>query len=205
MPLCGVNKKVVGAVAAAVLVAATVVAIAVISEDDDGDGATAAPTTSSVPDETTTSTTGDTTTTTAAPGATTTTTAARATTTTTGAATTTTTGTVAACGNGRAAVAFTAKDLATDALSSTFTPQVTVDNRVSAPIEVEEVSVEVSFPSGETRSVRFTTAGTVIAPATSASFTSDKVTSAQRYSGVRITRFTYFTAGLKESCRVSAP
>lgn len=205
MPPCGVNKKVVGAVAAAVLVAAAVVAIAVTSEDDDGDGATAAPTTSSVPDETTTSTTtGDTTTTTAAPGATTTTTAARATT-TTGAATTTTTGTVAACGNGRATVAFTAKDLATDALSSTFTPQVTVDNRVSAPIEVEEVSVEVSFPSGETRSVRFTTAGTVIAPATSASFTSDKVTSAQRYSGVRITRFTYFTAGLKESCRVSAP
>lgn len=202
-----VKNKVLGAVVALILVAAAVVAVAVLGDDGDETATTSTTTTttsSTIPEDTTTSTTtGDTTTTTS--GATTTT--ARPTTTTTKAAArpTTTVGKVAACGTGKATVAFTAKDLTTDALSSSFVPQATVDNGVSAPIEVEEISVEISYPNGEIRSVRFTTAGTVIAPATSASFTSDRLTSAQRYSGARITRFSYYTEGLKGSCLVSAP
>ena len=133
-------------------------------------------------------------------GATTTTT--RATTTTSGA--TSTTVAVAACGTGKASVSFTAMDLVTDALSSTFTTQVTVDNQVSNPIEVDEISLEITYPNGELRTVRFTTAGTVIGPGTSASFTSDRLTSAQRYSAVRFTRFAYFTEGKKATCLVAA-
>ena len=116
----------------------------------------------------------------------------------------TTTGLAAACGTGKATVSFTAKDLVTDALSSTFVPQVTVDNQVSNAIEVDDVSIEITYPNGETRAVRFTTAGTVIGAGTSASFTSDKVTTAQRYSSVRFTRFAYFTAGQKANCLVAA-
>lgn len=172
------------------------------SDDDDAD--TAATTTT-----TTTTTTAVLETTTSAPGATssttaaaTTTTAARATT-TTAPRTTTTTGVVAACGSGKATVSFTAKDLATDAISSTFVPQATVDNQVSVAIEVDDVTLEVSYPNGEVRTVHFATAGTVIGPGTTASFTSDKLTSAQRYSSVRFTRFAYFSEGNKASCLVT--
>lgn len=175
-------------------------------DDDDDEGASASTTSTSFAaavDDTTTSTTAAgaaTTSSSVAAGSTTTTTRAATTTTT---RPTATTGVVAACGTGKATVSFTAKDLVTDALSSTFVPQVTVDNQVSNAIEVDEVSIEVAYPNGETRSVRFTTAGTVIGAGTSASFTSDKLTTAQRYSSVRFTRFAYFTAGQKANCLVA--
>lgn len=174
-------------------------------DDDDDDPGPAASTTTTIvvlDDTTTSSTTAATSSTTAA--APTTTTTARSTTSTTARASTTT-GVVAACGSGRATVSFTAKDLVTDALSSTFTPQVTVDNQVNMPIEVDEVVLEVTYPNNETRTVRFTTAGTVIGAGTSASFTSDKLTTAQRYSAVRFIRFAYFTEGKRANCLVATP
>lgn len=200
------NKLLVGAVAV-VAVAAVGTGILVASNDDDEDAASATTTTTATGFDDTTITTSAasvlTTTTTAAQA--TTTTAARVTTTTAAGSATTTTKVVAACGSGKATVSFAAKDLVTDALSSTFTPQVTVDNQVSMPIEIDEVSIEVGYPNNETRVVRFTTAGTVIGPGTSAGFTSDKLTSAQRYSAVRFTRFTYFTEGKRATCLVTTP
>lgn len=188
------------------VVALIVLASGACSGDDDKDKAAASTTTTSTTafEDTTTSSTpaaGATSSTTAARASTTTTAKPAATTTTTRASTTT--GVVAACGAGKATVSFTAKDLVTDALSSTFVPQVTVDNQVSNAIEVDDVSVEITYPNGETRAVHFTTAGTVIGPGTSASFTSDKLTTAQRYSSVRFTRFAYFTAGQKANCLVA--
>lgn len=109
------------------------------------------------------------------------------------------------CGTGRASVAFTAKDLDTNALNSSFTPQATVDNQLSAPIEVEAIVLEVVYPGGETRTVRFTTAGTVIGPGTTASFTAEKITTPRRYESVRFTEFTYFTSGQPTACRVTTP
>ena len=192
-----------------VLLVGAIVAIAVLGDDDeDGEVASSTTTSSTVFDDTT-STTATTVvagaTTSSAPTATSTssTTARAATTTTTRASTTT--AVAAVCGSGKATVSFAAKDLTTDALSSTFTPQVTVDNQVSSPIEVEEVSIEITYPGSEVRTVHFTTAGTVIGPGTAASFTSDKLTSAQRYQSVKFTRFTYFTAGQQANCRVTTP
>lgn len=190
-----------------VLLVSAVVAFALL-RNDDGDGDTAGPTStttnSTVFDDTTT-TTASAAVTTSAPAATSTSSTTARASTTTAARASTTTGVVAACGSGKATVSFSAKDLTTDALSSTFTPQVTVDNQVSAPIEVEEVTIEITYPGNEVRTVRFTTAGTVIGPGTSASFTSDKLTSAQRYQAARFTRFTYFTADQKANCRVTTP
>ncbi len=140
-----------------------------------------------------------------------TTSTSRATTSTSGATTTSTAAgpstTVASgvCGTGQASVAFTAKDLETNALSSSFTPQATVDNQLSAPIEVEAIVLEVVFPGGDVRTVRFTTAGTVIGPGTSASFTAEKITTPRRYESVRFTQFTYFTSGQPTACRVYTP
>lgn len=181
------------------LVLGSVVGLALLvggDDDDDGDGpaiSTTTTTSSTVPAATSSTTAAAATSTTARP------------TTTTTARSSTTTGVVAACGSGKATVSFTAKDLVTDALSSTFTPQATVDNQVNMPIEVDEVSIEVTYPNNETRTVRFTTAGTVVGAGTSASFTSDKLTTAQRYSAVRFTRFAYFTEGKKATCLVATP
>lgn len=194
-----------GTVVAIVVVAGTAGALALLGGDDDSGSTASATTTSTVFDDTTTTTsTAAAVTSTTAAAASTTSTTAKATTTTV-ARVTTTTGVVATCGSGKATVSFTAKDLVTDALSSTFTPQVTVDNQVTQPIEVDEVVIEITFPNAEVRSVRFTTAGTVIGPGTSASFTADKVVSAQRYSSVKFTRFAYFTAGKKADCRAVTP
>lgn len=195
------KKPAVGAVAALVVVVVGIGSYALVRNKDDGSTTSSTTSTSAFVTSTTTSTT--------VPATTSTTTAKKSTTTvakatsTTTAKPTTTTGVVAACGNGKATVSFTAKDLATDALSSTFTPEVTVDNQVSAAIEVDVVTLEVTYPSNEVRTVHFTTAGTVIGPGTSASFTADKLTSAQRYQSVRFTTFAYFTSGLKANCRVS--
>ncbi|MGI8683775.1 MAG: hypothetical protein ACR2MO_01505 [Acidimicrobiales bacterium] len=202
------KKLVVGAVV--VLVLGGIGAFALLSGDDDDDGEATGPSTTTssstaFDDTTTSSTTAAAATNSTTAAVVTTTTAKPSTTTTKAAGSTTTTGVVAACGSGTATVSFTAKDLTTDALSSTFTPQVTVDNQVNNPIEVDEASVEITYPNGETRTVRFTTAGTVIGPGTSASFTSDRLTSAQRYSSVRFTRFAYFTAGKKANCLVATP
>lgn len=203
----GVKKLVVGAVAVLVLGCGIGAFVLIGGDDDDDDGTPIATTTTTAntlfDDTTTSSTAAPATSSTTAAGATTTTTAKPVTTTTVRA--TTTTGVVAACGVGKATVSFTAKDLVTDALSSTFTPQVTVDNQVNNAIEVDEVTIEVTYPNGEARTVRFTTAGTVIGAATSASFTSDKLTSAQRYSAVRFVRFAYFTEGKKANCLVATP
>lgn len=210
MNLTGRTLALVGV--AALVVGATGAAGLLLVDDEDDDGSRAAATTTTTAPPTTVPTTvegADTTTTTTATtaaAATTTTTTRPATSTTRAPATTaTTSAAVAACGRGRAAVAFTAKDLVTDALSSSFIPQATVDNQVSAPIEVEEISIEISYPGGEVRLVRFATAGTVIAPGTSASFTADRITTARRYESVRFTRFTYFTQGNRASCRVTTP
>jgi len=184
-------------------------AFALLSGDgDDDDGTPGATTTTSststvFDDTTTSSTVAVATSSTTAAGATTTTTARAATTTT--ARATTTTGVVAACGSGKATVSFTAKDLTTDAISSTFVPQVTVSNQVNKPIEVDEVTIEITYPNGEARTVRFSTAGIVVSPGTSASFTSDKLTSAQRYSAVRFIRFAYFSEGQKANCVIATP
>lgn len=210
MNVPGGNRALLAA-AAAVVGLGSIIALAVVSDDDDDDAAVS----------TTTTTTAVTTTTTGAtvpgPGATagttvpaSTTTTARATTTTTRVTSTTTaavTSTVPSntCGEGRAAVRFTAKDLVTDALKSTFTPQATVDNQVSAAIEVEELVAEVVFPGNDVRTVRFSTGGTVIGPGTSASFTAEPITTAKQYETARFTRFTYFTSGQPGACRVTTP
>lgn len=198
-------------IGAAVLGAAGIIGAIVVDDDDEqATSTTTTTTTSEFLDTTTSSTVGpaDTTSTTAA--ATTTTTGAPTTTTTRAAATTTTrapTTTVVAtvCGTGKATVSFAAKDLATDALSSSFTPQATVDNGVSAPIEVAEISVEIVYPGDDVRTVRFDTAGTVIGPGTSASFTAARITTAKQYQSARFTRFTYFTQGQPTACRVTTP
>lgn len=218
MDVPGGNPTLVAA-AAALLALGGVVGLAVVDDDDDGDATTLPTLTSTtfpttpgdtVPDPGVTLTvSGSTTTTTAAStttsaAATTTTTAARAasTTSTTGPSTTVPT---TSCGDGRAAVSFTAKGLTTDALMSTFTPQATVDNQVSAAIEVEELVVEVVFPNNDVRTVRFTTAGTVIGPGTTASFTAAPISSPKQYESARFTRFTYFTSGQPSACRVTTP
>jgi hypothetical protein len=200
-------------VAVVVVVALGVAAVAFglgnIGDDDDGDSA-AVTTTTTFPFTTTSTTpavTGDTTTTTAA--ATTTTGPATTTTTrpstTTSSTSTTLAASPSACGTGQASVAFTAKDLVTTAISSSFTPQATVDNKVSQAIEVEEIILDVTFPNNDVRTVKFTTTGTVIAPGTSASFTADKITTERKYESVRFTRFTYFTQGQQTNCRVTTP
>lgn len=194
-----------GAVAV-IVIGGGIGAFVLLGGDDNDDGqagdTTTTTTTAALFDDTTTTSSpvvSDTSTTTAA--VTTSTTKTSITTTT---RVTTTTALVAACGSGKATVSFSAKDLTTDALSSTFVPQVTVDNQVNNPIEVDEVSIEVTYPNNEVRTVRFTTAGTVIGTGTTASFTSDKLTTAQRYSAVRFTRFAYFTEGKKATCLVAA-
>ena len=197
--------------AVAVVLALCLGVAAIVFADDDGDDdAAASTTTTSGETTTTTGGAGDDTTTTTLAGATTTTTAAgtsttRATTTTTRRPSTTVAASTAACGSGQASVAFAAKDLVTDAVSSAFTPQATVSNQVDQPIEVEEIVLEVVFPGGDVRTVRFSTAGTVVAPGTSASFTADRLTSARRYESARFTRFTYFTQGRQAACRVTTP
>ncbi len=195
-----------GAVAV-VVIGGGIGAFVLLGGDDDdgqaGDTTTATTTTTATlfDDTTTTSSSAVSDTSTSTAAVTTSTTKASITTTT---RVTTTTALVAACGSGKATVSFSAKDLTTDALSSTFVPQVTVDNQVNNPIEVDEVSIEVTYPNNEVRTVRFTTAGIVIGAGTSASFTSDKLTTAQRYSAVRFTRFAYFTEGKKATCLVAA-
>ena len=209
----------VGAVAALLALAVGIGGFFVLQDDDDEEETASSTTTSS----TTSTTFGDTTSTTAAAAtssttaAATTSTTARSTTTTTRGSTTTSTTTpgdstttttsvsTSVCGSGTASVSFSAKDLVTDALSSSFTPQATVDNQVDKPIEVKALTLEVTYPGGERRNVTFATAGTVINPSTTASFTADKLTSAQRYQSVRFTRFTYFTAGQEATCTVSTP
>lgn len=190
------------------IVLAVGIGVVVATRDDNGNAAapeTPATTTSTtVFDDTTSSSTTAAPTTSTRVTRPTTTTAVKAST-TTAPGTSTTAGSGGRCGSGKASVSFTAKDLVTDALSSTFVPEVTVDNQVSTAIEVEEITIEVTYPSSEVRTVRFNTAGTAIAPGTSASFTSDKLTSAQRYQAVRFTRFTYFTEGNKTDCRVTTP
>lgn len=199
---------------AVVLIFSLGLAAIVFADDDDDDSEDAAAA------STTTTTTSDDTTTTVPAGDDTTTTTVAATTTTTRAGTTPTTraststtrgpsttvaASSAACGSGQASVAFAAKDLVTDAVSSAFTPQATVANQVDQPIEVEEIVLEVIFPGGDVRTVRFSTSGTVVAPGTSASFTADRLTSARRYESARFTRFTYFTQGRQAACRVTTP
>ena len=198
--------------AAAVIVVAAVGAAALFLVDDDDEDEAAAVATSTTSttfaDLTSTTAAADTTTTTAA---TTTTTGKATTTTTTRPATTTTTRatttTVAAatCGTGRATVQFAAKDLVTDALSSSFTPQAIVNNQVSEAIVVEQITVEVLYPAGEVRTVNFTTTGTVIGSGTTASFTADRLTSAKQYEGARFTRFTYYSENRPDTCRVTTP
>lgn len=190
-------------------VAAVAFGLGNIGDEDDGDQA-AVTTTTTFPFTTTTAppVTGDTTTTTAA--AATTTTRPATTTTTRAATTTSSTSTTlsaspSACGTGQASVAFTAKDLVTTAINSSFTPEATVDNKVTQAIEVEEIILDVVYPGNDVRTVRFTTAGTVIAPGTSASFTADRLTTPRRYESVRFTRFTYFTQGQQANCRVTTP
>lgn len=189
-------------------VAAVAFGLGGIGDDDDGEGATltttttlALTTTTAVPvtDLTTTTTAAATTTTT---GATTTTTRA---TTTTSSTSTTLAASPASCGTGQASVAFNAKDLVTTAINSSFTPEAVVNNGVSQPIEVEEIVLDVTYPGGDARTVKFTTAGTVIAPGTTASFTADKLTTERKYESVRFTRFTYFTQGRQANCRVTTP
>ena len=206
------SKRALLGIGAVAIGAAGIAGVFLISDDDDDEEASATTTTTDeLLDTTTSSTTGvtDTTTSTTAPATTTTTRAA--TTTTAGAATTTTTRAptttvvVTACGTGKAAVAFVAKDLTTDALSSSFIPRAVVDNGVSQPIEVAEITVEVVYPGNDVRTVRFDTAGTVIAPGTSAGFDAAKITTAKQYDSARFTRFTYFTQGQPTACRVSAP
>ena len=190
-------------------VAAVAFGLGNIGDEDDGDQA-AVTTTTTFPFTTTTAppVTGDTTTTTAA--AATTTTRPATTTTTRAATTTSSTSTTlsaspSACGTGQASVAFTAKDLVTTAINSSFTPEATVDNKVTQAIEVEEIILDVVYPGNDVRTVRFTTAGTVIAPGTSASFTADRLTTPRKYESVRFTRFTYFTQGQQANCRVTTP
>lgn len=191
-------------------VAAVAFGLGDIGDDDDG-GDVATTTTTSPLTTTTTIPPGDDTTTTTAAAATTTTAAAtttttrRATTTTSAATTTTLAASPSACGTGQASVAFTAKDLVTTAIDSSFTPQATVDNGVSQPIEVEEIILDVTYPGNEVRTVRFDTTGTVIAPGNSASFTAEKLTTARRYESARFTRFTYFTQAQQANCRVTTP
>jgi hypothetical protein len=189
-------------------IAAVAFGIGDIGDDDDGDAAaTTTTTTTSVPFTTTTAVpVTDTTTTTAAPASTTTTKPATTTTTRPAASTTTTlAASPSSCGTGQASVAFNAKDLVTTAINSSFTPEATVSNQVSQPIEVEEIVLDVTYPGGVVRTVKFTTAGTVIAPGTSASFTADKLTTERKYESVRFTRFTYFTQGQAANCRVTTP
>ena len=192
-------------------VAAVVFGLGNIGDDDDGGGGGAVTTTTTTSNTTTTTAaTGDTTTTTAAAGTTSTTkpastTTTRPVTTTTAATSTTLSASPSACGTGQASVAFVAKDLVTTAIDSSFTPQATVDNQVSQPIEVEQIVLEVVYPGNDVRTVTFSTAGTVIAPGTSASFTAEKLTTARRYDSARFTRFTYFTEGQQSNCRVTTP
>lgn len=204
------GKRVLLAAAAALIGVAGIAGVLLFDDDHDDDRAAPVATTTTVPPESTEAadaTTTSTTTSTTAPASTTTTrvttTTSRTATSTTRAPTTTVVGTV--CGSGRAAVAFTAKDLTTDALSSSFTPQATVDNQVSAPIEVAEIVLEVVFPGNDVRTVTFATAGTVIGPGTTASFTAAKITTSRQFELARFTRFTYFTQGQPTTCRVTTP
>ncbi|MGH9177772.1 MAG: hypothetical protein ACRD0N_04365 [Acidimicrobiales bacterium] len=199
------------AAAAGVVALGSAVGFLLVDEDDDEDDLAAVTTTTSLSTTTFPSTTtlpGATSSTTAASTTSTTraTTTSSSTTSTTGASTTTTTTAPSAvCGEGRASVSFVAKDLTTDVLSSSFTPQANVDNQVSAPIEVEQITLEVVFPGNDVRTVNFSVAGTVIPAGNSASFTAEKITTAQRYESVRFTRFTYFTQGQPTACRVTTP
>ncbi|MGH9283191.1 MAG: hypothetical protein ACRD0S_09690 [Acidimicrobiales bacterium] len=200
------------AAAAAVVALGGVVGFFLVGDDDDGeDTESAAQTTTTSLSTTSTSPTsttvaGATSSTTAAPSTTSTTRATSttaSTTTTTGA--TTSTAPPIACGTGSASVSFVAKDLTTDFLGSSFVPQANVENRVDKPIQVETITLEVTYPGNDVRTVNFSTSGTVVPSGNTASFTAEKITTTQRYESVRFTRFTYFTEGQPTACRVSTP
>ncbi|HET7487310.1 MAG TPA: hypothetical protein VFJ85_05230 [Acidimicrobiales bacterium] len=201
-------KNRVGIIVIALLVIGVGVGVFVVLNSDSGsdDSASSTSTTASTEFEDTTTTVAVTTT--VAPAASTTSTTAKTTTTTaktttTTAKATTTTGVVAACGTGQAGVVFNAKDLTTDAISSSFIPEAVVTNSVSQPIEVADITLTITYPT-ETKTVHFATAGVVIDPGSSHSFTSDKLTTAQRYTGATFTQFTYFTSGQQANCTVNA-
>jgi hypothetical protein len=200
-----VKKPVLIVLAVVVLVGGGVAAYLLTKKDDTTKTATAPDTTSTSFSDGTTTTALPLISTTTTTARTTTTTARKTTATTPKAATTTTTGVVAPCGSGKATVSFAAKDLVTDAISSTFTPQVTVNNQVSNPIEVDDVTIDITYPGNVVKTVHFTTAGTVIGAGTSASFTADKLTTVQRYDSVKFTRFAYFTSGQRAGCLVATP
>ncbi|MDP9389068.1 MAG: hypothetical protein M3Q48_14415 [Actinomycetota bacterium] len=205
-----VPKGVLIGVGVALLAAGGIAGTLLISDDED-EAAVAPTTTSTTEVATTTSSAPDSTTTTIPADSTTTTATRRTRTTRVATSTTSTTGgpttsvASATCGTGRASVAFGAKDLQTDAEKSTFVPQAIVDNQVTAPIEVEAIVIDVVYPGNVVRTVNFATAGTVIAPGTSATFSGERLTTPKRYEGARITRFTYVTSGRPDACRVSAP
>lgn len=137
---------------------------------------------------------------------TTSTTTAGSTTTTTGGSATSTSSTTApsgVCGTGTARVTFAAKDLTTTAAESAFVPEARVENLINRPIEVEVLVVDVTYPDGVSRQVTFTTAGVVIAPSTTATYTSERLVTPKQYTAAKVARFAYFTQGQKDRCRVS--
>jgi len=165
------------------------------NDGGDGDPSTELTTSTTSPQDVTTSSTVRSTTTTSAPS--TTTTVAGATT------TSTTRPATGVCGTGTARVTFTAKDLVTTPTESAFVPEARVENLINRPIEVETLVADVTYPDGSVRKVAFPTTGVVIAPSTTATFTSERLVSTSQYTSARISSFAYFTTGQRDRCRVT--
>lgn len=107
------------------------------------------------------------------------------------------------CGTGTARVTFTARDLATTPAESAFVPEARVENLINRPIEVDVLVADVTYPDGTVRKVTFATTGVVIAPSTTATYTSERLVSPSQYTSARVSSFAYFTSGQRDRCRVS--
>ncbi len=73
---------------------------------------------------------------------------------------------------------------------------------MNQPIEVAELVYEIVYPDGN-RSITFPTAGTVIPPGGSSTFSGDALSTPKQYETARLVRFAYFTSGREADCRVS--
>ena len=197
------RARLIAAVLIVLLAGAAIAGYLVATDDDDDadDDAALGPTTTA--GLITTTTAADTTTSTTAPASTTTTTTAATTTTTAAGSTTTTRPPTGVCGTGTARVTIAAKDLTTTPTESAFVPEARVENAINRPIEVEALAADITYPDGAVRRVTFPTAGVVINPDATSTFTAERLATPTQYTGAKVVAFTYFTSGQRDRCRVS--
>lgn len=108
------------------------------------------------------------------------------------------------CGIGEATAAFEARDETNTVALSSFTPVAVVANHVNVDIVLQDVVLEVQFPTAAPLTVRFAASGTRVAAGGTATFVGDRISNAEHYTGFRFSRFAYEPNG-QPSCLVASP